>query len=231
MKSTSRKSWGCGFVTQYYTLQHSWTYSSLFVSLLHCVTCDFCVSVVLGCGPLKSNIEAPGVDDLHTGRRSRQLCKHTQSLTIAPHASSHLMHKMNRLLTNDLQDDWSLVLEVLHLHTHLVHSRVISLRGTDEQDAVPLCAADVDPLCVQGLSVLCPCDHRFGFTLERGGGRIFQTALCRLIHRSNKLQSCSAYCEGDGQVDLVSNVSNVSLLENTRQADLGTVWRENHRMR
>lgn len=32
-----------------------------------------------------------------------------------------------------------------------------------------------------------------------------------------------AYCEGDGQVDLVSNVSDISLPEETRQADLGTV--------
>lgn len=35
-----------------------------------------------------------------------------------------------------------------------------------------------------------------------------------------------AYCEGDGQVDLVSNVGDVSLSEETRQANLGAVWRD-----
>lgn len=51
------------------------TYSSLFVGLLDCVTCDVCVSAVFGCSPLQSNIEAPGIHNLYAGRRPRQLCK------------------------------------------------------------------------------------------------------------------------------------------------------------
>lgn len=36
----------------------------------------------------------------------------------------------------------------------------------------------------------------------------------------------AVYREGDGQVDLRSNMSDVSLPEETRQADLGAIWRE-----
>lgn len=58
------------------------------------------------------------------------------------------------MLTDDLQGDYRLVLKVVHLHAHLVLSRVVSVGGTDEQDAVSVRAADVHPLGVQGLSVL-----------------------------------------------------------------------------
>lgn len=72
------------------------------------------------------------------------------------------------MLTDNLEDEGGLVIEVLHLHAHLIHAGVVSLRCTDKQDAVSVGAADVHPLCVQGLSVLCPGDHRFGFTLRKG---------------------------------------------------------------
>lgn len=48
-------------------------YPCLFVSLLDGVSGDCCVSVILGFGPLQSNIETPGVHDLDAGWRSRQL--------------------------------------------------------------------------------------------------------------------------------------------------------------
>lgn len=47
--------------------------------------------------------------------------------------------------------------------------------------------------------------------------------LCSVI----RMRSSSAYCEGDGQVDLISDVGHVSLPEETGQADLGTIYREN----
>lgn len=46
--------------------------------------------------------------------------------------------------------------------------------------------------------------------------------LCSFI----KIRSSSTYCEGDGQVDLISNVGHISLPEETGQADLGTIYRE-----
>lgn len=77
----------------------------------------------------------------------------------------YFWQSVNILLTDNLKGEWCLVLEVIHLHAHLIHSRVVSLGCTDEQDTVSLGAADVHPLCVQGLAILCPADHRFGFAL------------------------------------------------------------------
>lgn len=70
------------------------------------------------------------------------------------------------MLTDDLQGDDCLVLKVVHLHTHFVLSRVLSVGGTDEQDAVSICAADVHPLSVQGLPILQPAHNGFGFALS-----------------------------------------------------------------
>ena len=67
-----------------------------------------------------------------------------------------LTHSVNVLLTDDLKSEWGLVLKVVHLHAYLVHAGVLSLGRTDEQDAVSFGAADVHPLFVQFLSVLCP---------------------------------------------------------------------------
>lgn len=77
-----------------------------------------------------------------------------------------LRHSTNFSLTDNLKDEGGPVLEVVHLHAHLVHAGVVSLRCTDEQDAVSVCAADVHPLGVQGLPILCPGDNRFGFALR-----------------------------------------------------------------
>lgn len=58
------------------------------------------------------------------------------------------------MLTDNLQGDDRLVFKVVHLHAHFVLSRVLSVGGTDEQDAVPVRAADVHPLGLQGLPIL-----------------------------------------------------------------------------
>lgn len=146
------------------------TYSSFFVGLLDSVSCDVCVAIVFGYGPLQSHIEAPGVNDLHTGRRPWQLCdgiKNNLTLTVSNIISSQIMSPNDsKQLTNDLKDEGSLVVKVVHLHTHLVHSGVLSLSRTDEQDAVSVCAADVHAFCVQRLTILCPADHWFGLTLS-----------------------------------------------------------------
>lgn len=71
------------------------------------------------------------------------------------------------MFTDDLKDERRFVLKVLHLHTHLIRSGVFSLSRTDEQDAVSICAADVNPLFVQWLPVLCPAHYRFGFALRQ----------------------------------------------------------------
>lgn len=58
------------------------THSGFFVGLLDRVTRDVCVAVVFGRSPLQSRVEAPGVDDLHTGGRPRQLCdQHNKTTT------------------------------------------------------------------------------------------------------------------------------------------------------
>ena len=98
----------------------------------------------------------------------KELVRLIQATTLRCVSDGHMKsfwQNLNILLTNDLKDEWSPVLEVIHLHAHLIHSGVLSLRCTDEQDTVPLGAADVHPLRVQGLTVLCPADHRFGFAL------------------------------------------------------------------
>lgn len=48
-------------------------YLGLFVSLLDGVSCDFCVAIVLRWGPFQGCVEAPRIDQLHAGRRTRQL--------------------------------------------------------------------------------------------------------------------------------------------------------------
>lgn len=48
-------------------------YLSLSVSLLDGVSCDFCVAIVLRWGPFQGCVEAPNIDQLHAGRRTRQL--------------------------------------------------------------------------------------------------------------------------------------------------------------
>lgn len=143
------------------------THSSLFVGLLNCVTGDLRVSIVAGSGPLQSDVEAPGIHDLHAGRRPRQFWKEDTRLGSQRIASCfRCIRNLRSSFTDDLEDERRFVLKVLHLHTHLIRSGVFSLGRTDEQDAVSLRAADVDPLLVQGLSVLRPGHDRFGFALR-----------------------------------------------------------------
>lgn len=49
------------------------SYLGLSVSLLDGVSCDFCVAIVLRWGPFQGCVEAPSIDQLHAGRRTRQL--------------------------------------------------------------------------------------------------------------------------------------------------------------
>lgn len=49
------------------------SYLGLPVGLLDRVPSNLCVAIVFGRGPFQSSIEAPGVHQLYTGRRTRQL--------------------------------------------------------------------------------------------------------------------------------------------------------------
>lgn len=138
----------------------------------------------------------------------------------------YFMTSSTFLLTDNLEGERSLVLKVVHLHAHLVFSRVVSLGGTDEQDAVSFGAADVHPPGVQRLPILQPADHGFGFALSwvnkkraRIGAFLGFASCIYSVH----LRSTSAYREGDGQVDLSSDVGDVPLPEEARQTDLGTI--------
>lgn len=48
-------------------------YLSLLVSFLDSVSSDVCVAIILGWSPLQSSIEAPGIHQLYTSRRTRAL--------------------------------------------------------------------------------------------------------------------------------------------------------------
>lgn len=48
-------------------------YPGLLVGLLDQVSSDLCVAIILGRDPFQSSVEAPGVHQLHTGRRAGQL--------------------------------------------------------------------------------------------------------------------------------------------------------------
>lgn len=57
-------------------LQHQGSrlaYLGLSVRLLDSVARDFCVAVVLWWGPFQSGVEAPNINQLHAGRRTREL--------------------------------------------------------------------------------------------------------------------------------------------------------------
>lgn len=123
-------------------------------------------------------------------------------------------------LTDDLQRERRLVLEVVHLHAHLVHAGVGPVGGADEQDAVFVGAAHVHLLGVQRLAVLRPADHGFGFALVEEEGKNVRTAPRQVVARWLFI---GAHGEGDGEVDLLSFVSDVSLPEETGQAHLGTI--------
>lgn len=51
-------------------------------------------------------------------------------------------------LTHNLKGNRSFVLKTVHFNSHLVNTRVLPLRGADEQDTVLVTIPDVDPLCV-----------------------------------------------------------------------------------
>lgn len=75
-------------------------------------------------------------------------------------------------LTHDLQGDGGSVFEAVHFDRHLIDARIFPLRRADEQDAVLVTVSDVDPLCVEGLTVLQPGHHRLGLSLVGGRGSV-----------------------------------------------------------
>lgn len=75
-------------------------------------------------------------------------------------------HGCHVQLTNDLNGDGGFVFKAVHFNSHLVNTRVVPLRCADKQDAVLVRVPDVDPLCVQRLTILQPGHHRLGLALR-----------------------------------------------------------------
>lgn len=68
-------------------------------------------------------------------------------------------------LTHNLKDEGGFVFKAVHFDSHLVNARVLPLSGADKHDAVLVAVPDVDPLCIQRLTILKPGHHRFGLSL------------------------------------------------------------------
>lgn len=69
-------------------------------------------------------------------------------------------------LTNDLEGDVGFVFKAVHFNSHLINTGVLPLRCADKQDAVLVRVPDVDPLCIQRLTILQPRHDGLGLALR-----------------------------------------------------------------